>query len=441
MPKILFIQPTQYSAKNKKPCKQKRVYLPGLAFPLLASITPKHWDVEVIIDIVEDVNLDTDADIVGIGAMGHAIFRAIDLAKAFKAKGKTVVMGGYMPSMVPWFVKDYCDSVVIGDAEIAYPKLLKDYELNGTIDEVYDYPIKELKNLPLPDYDILINKKIGYMLPVQAGRGCPNLCSYCSIACLYKGKYITRPIDEVMNDIYRVKELGFKRFYLIDDNIAGNPTYLEKLCQKIKPLRMTWASQCSIQLAKKPELLKLVAESGCRILSLGIESLSQEGLDKLNKKWVITHEHEELLGRIADAGILPATEMIIGTDGDTVQSIKATFEFIMKTKIPVPKFYIMTPMPGSDLYAEYKEQGRLIHENYSRYTATNCVHVPEKITPEKLENRYWWLYNKVYTIPNILKRTIFHKRFFNRPFMYLFAFVVNLHYRRYIKNGDAPNIF
>ena len=105
-------------------------------------------------------------------------------------------------------------------------------------------------------------------------------------------------------------------------------------------------------MAKNPQLLKLAAESGCRILSLGVESISQEGLDKLNKKWVKVQEHEELLRRIVDAGILPATEMIVGTDGDTMDSLKQTYDFVMKTNIPIPKFYIMTPMPGSDLYSE-----------------------------------------------------------------------------------------
>ncbi len=95
-----------------------------------------------------------------------------------------------------------------------------------------------------------------------------------------------------MRDIRRVKELGFKAFYLLDDNIIGNPRFFEQLCREIKPLGMQWASQCSILLAKNPRLLKLAAESGCRILSLGIESISQEGLNRLNKRWEREEEQE-----------------------------------------------------------------------------------------------------------------------------------------------------
>lgn len=441
MYKILFIQTTQFSGgSGTKLVKQKHLYLPGLAFPLLAAITPDNWKVEICLEVIEDVNYEVDCDIVGIGAMGQAILRAVEIAKEFKKRGKTVIMGGFMPSMIPDYVKDVCDSVIIGDAETAYPKMLKDFEA-GTLKKIYHEQVDDLNGLPIPKYELLLKKKIGFMLPVQPGRGCPHACSYCSIYCLYRKRYIHRPVDEVMRDIKRVKELGFKYFFLLDDNIMGNPHFLEELCKKIKPLKMKWGSQCSILLAKKPALLKQAAESGCRILSLGIESISQEGLDKLNKEWVRVSEHEEMLKRISDAGILPASEMIIGTDGDTVQSIKDTFKFVMKTKIPIPKFYIMTPMPGSDLYNEYKAQGRLLHEDYGRYTATNTVFTPQQITPEELDKMYWWLYKKVYSIPNIFRRTIFHKRFFKRPLSYLFALVVNLNYLRFIRKGDAPNVF
>jgi radical SAM superfamily enzyme YgiQ (UPF0313 family) len=440
MYKILFIQATQYSSGSQTLVKQNKLYLPGLSFPLLAAMTPANWKVEICLEVIEDVDFESDCDIVGIGAMGQAILRAVEIAKMFKRRGKTVIMGGYMPSMVPDYVKEVCDSVIIGDAEHSYPKLLQDYE-QGRLQKIYNEPVMDIAGLPVPKYELLLGKKIGFMLPVQAGRGCPHACSYCSIYCLYRKRYLARPVDEVMRDIYRVKELGFNSFYLLDDNIMGNPVFLEALCKKIKPLKMRWASQCSILLAKKPRLLKLAAESGCRILSLGVESISQDGLNSLNKQWVRVGEHEEMLRRIADAGIMPATEMIVGTPGDTMKSLKDTYAFIMRSNIPIPKFYIMTPMPGSDLYNEYKAEGRLLHEDYGRYTATNTVFRPHQIAPEELDKMYWWLYRRIYSLPNILRRTLFHKRFLRSPLSYLFAFVVNLNYLRFIRRGDAPNVF
>ncbi len=438
--KILLIQATQYSSGKAELCKQKRIFLPGLALPLLAAYTPKNWHVDILIEVVEDVDFDKDYDLIGIGAMGHAVYRAMDIADEFRSRGKTVFFGGYMASLMPQLVKNHCDGIVIGDAEVSYPKLLGDYEKSGRIQKIYDEQINSLENLPLPKYELLLEKSIGFMLPVQAGRGCPYTCTYCSIACIYKGKYMIRPIDEVMRDILHIKKLGFKRFYLIDDNIASNPEYLFELASRIKPLKMKWASQCTLQIAKNSKLLDAVYKSGCRILSLGIESLSQEGLDKLNKSWVKTDRTKELIHRIQSKGILTASEMIIGTDGDTHSSLEKTADFVTDIQIPLPKFYILTPLPGTEFYTQLKKENRLIHENFKLYTATKCVFKPVHFTEEELDSAYWKLYKEVYKIKNVLKRTLFSPHFFKAPDIYIFSFFVNMVYRNSIRNGDAPNI-
>jgi radical SAM superfamily enzyme YgiQ (UPF0313 family) len=440
MPKVLLIQTTQYSFGTRTLCKQKKIYLPGLALPLLAAYAPSHWSVKILIEVVDEINYDEDCDLVGIGAMGHAIFRAVEIADEFRKRGKKVFMGGYMVSMTPWFVRDHCDSIIIGDAELSYPELLSDFEASGSIKTIYDRQLDNLEGLLLPRYELLLEKPIGYMLPVQAGRGCPHSCSFCSVACLYKGRYLVRPPEEVMRDIRHIRSLGFRRFYLIDDNIVSNPEYLMQLASQIRPLKMIWASQCSIQIARNDRLLREVRRSGCRILSLGIESLSQVGLDKLGKSWVRVNETETLLRKIQAAGILPATEMLVGTDGDTAESIRQTAVFIRKNHIPVPKFYVLTPLPGTAFYNRIKSEGRLLHEDYSKYTSSNCVHKPANFTPEGLDEAYRDLYRKTYTIGSILRRTILNPHFFRAPSVYLFTLYANMVYRKYIRNGDAPNI-
>ena len=440
MPKILFIQPTQY-AENGKLCKQSKINLPGLAFPLLAAYTPDHWDVELLIEVVDEINFDADADIVAIGTMGHATFRGLEIASEFKKRGKIVVMGGYMASIAYEEAMKHVDSVVIGDAEISYPKMLQDYEESGTVKPLYNHPIYELKNLPIPRYDLLTQKKIGNMLPVQAGRGCTFTCSFCSIACLYEGKYLFRPVDEVINDIKEVKRLGFKRFYLIDDNIVSNPKYLKELCQKITPLKMKWASQCAIHLAKNAELLKIVRDSGCDLMSFGVESIQQDAIDSLDKPWLNATEHEQNIKILSESGIAVSTEMIVGTDFDTEDSIRATFDFIYRNKIPIPRFYILTPIPGTDLHKTLKSQGRMLTDDLRLFDGTRCVHIPNKIEPEKLTEMYWWLNNRVFSIKSILFRILLNAKLWKNPSMLLFSLAINFHYRHYIKRKITPNIF
>ena len=440
MPKLLLIQPSQYRYDGRL-VKQKKLYLPGLVFPLLAAMVPKHWEVELKLEVIDEVNYDTDADIIGIGAMGHSVFRGFDLATGFRKRGKTVFMGGYMVSMIPDIASEFADGIVIGDAEISFPKLLSDFETNGRIEPVYNYPVETIDHLPLPRYELLSAKRIGNMLPVQAGRGCNHTCSFCSISCLYKGRYLTRPVDEVVRDIEMIRSLGYHKFYLIDDNIVSNPSYLEELCKKIQPLKMKWSSQCTMDLARNKPLLKLVAVSGCEILSLGIESISQEGLDKLNKKWLKVNEHEKLLKAFSQAGIMVSAEMMIGTDYDTIESLMQTYDFIMRCKIPLLRVYFLTPVPSTQLYKEFRENGRLLHEDFRRYTASECVFVPGSISSEQLIEMYNWLNMRIFSFKGIILRTIMNRQIFRNPFNYLFAFGVNLHYRSYVKKGETPLIF
>lgn len=440
MPEILFIQPTQYAA-NGQLCKQRRINLPGLAFPLLAALTPPHWTVKLQLEVVDDIDFNSQADIIAIGSMGHATFRGIEIAETFRKRGKIVVMGGYMASIAPDEAGKYVDSLVIGDAELAWPELLKDFEETGKLKPIYHRPVDTLEGLPLPRYDLLLEKPIGSMLPVQAGRGCTHLCSFCSIACLYEGKYLFRPVDEVMRDILEVKRLGFKRFYLIDDNIVSNPAYLKELCQKIAPLRMKWASQCAIHLAANAELLDIVSKSGCDLMSFGVESIQQSAIDSIDKPWLKADKHTEYIKTLMKSGITVSTEMIIGTDFDTEESIENTFHFVHNNRIPIPRFYILTPIPGTALHTELKNQGRMLTDDLRLFDGTRCVHHPSLLTPERLTKLYWQLNERVFSIRSILHRTLFNRQLLKNPGMLIFSIYINLHYRRYVRKKITPNIF
>jgi radical SAM superfamily enzyme YgiQ (UPF0313 family) len=318
---------------------------------------------------------------------------------------------------------------------------LRDFEKNRRIRRIYHHPIDHLEGLPLPRYELLLDKPIGNMLPVQAGRGCTQSCCFCSIASLYNGKYITRPVNEVLRDIQRVKDLGFNRFYLLDDNIVSNPKYLKTLCKEIEPLKMTWASQCTLHLAKNLELLEIVRRSGGNLMSFGIESITQEGLNKLDKSWLKADEHKRLIETISAKGIMVSAEMMLGTDSDTEESIRATYDFIRQTKIPIPRFYILTPIPGSSLFDRYKSENRLLTEDLKEYDGSHCVHRPANISPEKVDELYWWIYRKVFSWKNIIERIILNPAALKSPLLYIFALVINIHYRRYIRKRVPPNIF
>ena len=440
MKKILLIQPSPYD-KNHKPIKKNKLYFVGLAMPLLAAMMPEDWEAEIVLEVIEDIPFDTDAELIGISTMGHGVIRSIDIARKFREMGKTVILGGYMASIMADEALKHCDSVVVGDAELVWNELLKDYD-EGRLKKIYKDNLENgFFSTPMPRFDLIINKRIGNFLPVQAGRGCPNTCSFCSVACLYKGHYIKKPLEEVVRDIKQVKELGFKKFLLLDDNIFSDREYLDKLLIEIKKLNMQWMSQCDIRIGRENELLKKLADSGCTTLSFGLESISKESLKGMNKSWANPLEYNELIQNIHSYGIDVSTEMVVGGEGDTLQSIRDTKRFIEDNKITVPRFYILTPIPGTKFFEDMMKAGRIIKEDIYSFDGTEAVHRPKNMSPEELTNAYWELYDSLFTFSSILKRNILRKEFLIKPGKYLFYTIVNLFYRYQIKNRITPNIF
>lgn len=440
MKKILLVQPSPYDG-NHKPIKKKKLYFVGLAMPLLAAMMPEGWETEIALEIIEDVPMDTDADLIGISTMGHGVLRSIDLAKEFRKRGKTVILGGYMASIMPEEAMKYCDALVVGDAELVWDRVLKDFE-KGELKRVYEKALEEgVLSTPPPRFDLIRNKNIGDFLPVQAGRGCPNTCSFCSVACLYEGRYIKKPLEEVVRDIRQIKDLGFKKILLLDDNIFSDRIYLHKLLKRIKKMDIEWMSQCDIRIGLEDELLKELRDSGCTSLSFGLESISRESLIAMNKGWANPQGYSKLIGNIQSYGIDVSTEMVVGGEGDSLESIRRTKDFIEENKISVPRFYILTPFPGTRFFRQIEKQDRFVNHDIYSFDGTKAVYKPANMTADELTKAYWDLYRSLFTLKSIFKRNIFRKEFVKDPGKFLFYSGVNLYYRYQIKRNITPNIF
>ena len=440
MKKLLLIQPSPYE-KEGKVIKKKKLYFTGLALPLLAALTPDDWETELIYEVIEDVPFDTDADLIGVSTMGHGVIRSIDIAKEYRRRGKSVILGGYMASIMPEEAVKYCDSLIIGDAELVWQQMLSDLE-NGKLKKTYENPLEgNWYSTPSPQFDLLEGKNLGDFLPVQAGRGCPNSCSFCSVSCLYSGRYVKRPLPEVIRDIEQIKSLGYKKILLLDDNIFSDRKYLDSLLDTLIKLDISWMSQCEITIGKDDELLEKLQRSGCTTLSFGLESISRESLISMDKGWAVPAEYDSLIQNIRNHGIDVSTEMVVGGEGDTLESIRMTKDFIERNKISVPRFYILTPFPGTRFFDQIKEEGRLVNNDIYSYDGTSAVYRPKNMTPDELTQAYWELYSELFTIKSIIKRTILRKEMLRTPARCIFNMGVNLYYREQIKRRITPNIF
>jgi len=314
-----------------------------------------------------------------------------------------------MASLIPEEIKKYCNSVIIGDVEGIWKDLLVDIE-NGKLKSYYKKDINYL-TYPLPRYDLIMNKKLVGYLPVEIGRGCHNICSFCSIYCVYRGRYIKRGIDEVIRDIKYIRSLGFKKFCFVDSNICSDQEYLEKILIEVKDLKMSWFSQCSLQIVHNDKLLKIMAESGCILLSIGLESISKKDLKDINKSWNNPDDYIDSINKITDYGIEVVATIMLGHNGDTEETIKKTAEFIINSKIIFPKISSIIPTPGTDYYKKMLENNRIQKLDYYPSEKPVGYLIPKNMTFQKSIELYWKLYDELYSIKNIIKRVFLGNKF------------------------------
>lgn len=437
--RVLLISPTALDFEGR-PIKQRRLYLPGLTFPMLAAVTPPDVELRVVSETVHDIPYEEPWDLVGLTGMGSGIVRAWQIADAFRRRGVPVVIGGIAASLAPAELSlAHANSVVRGEAEEIWPGILDD-AARGRLRPVYTPRRRPpIDSLPAPRLDVLDRGKLGPWRPVQATRGCPFPCSFCSVTAFFGASYRKRPIEQVVRDVRQAKRHGTRYIAFIDDNIGVDLEYSAALWEALVPERIVWMSQCSLHLAEHPRLMKLARRSGCRLLSIGIESTNAASLSGVDKEWNRPERYARAIRALRKHGIEISTEMIVGLDGDDPSVFERTYAFIANNEIPVPRVHIMTPVPGTPLHASLERQGRLRSADFRRFSGGQVVFEPLSIAPEVLQEGYWQLYERLFTWRSIVQRTWRNSASLG-PYMWAFLVGVNLHYRRHVHHRICPGI-
>ena len=296
--------------------------LPYLGLLRVASLTPADWEVSIIDEKTERLDLSVEADLVGITAMTPAANRGYEIADSFRNRGIKVVMGGMHVSKLPDEALKHCDSVVIGEAEDLWDELLNDFEAK-TLRKIYKrksgYP--SLAGRPVTNWDICENK--GY-LPVhfiETTRGCPHNCEFCSVTSSFGGKFRNRPVDEIETEIRGLKPFE-GRFtlknvvFFVDDNIISSRRHATELLQRITPYNLKWLGQTSVNILEDDEMLKLCRQSGCMGLLVGFESLSETGLASIGKGFNNPGKYIDVVNKMHDYGIGVNGSFVLGFDHD-----------------------------------------------------------------------------------------------------------------------------
>ena len=346
----------------------------------VAAAMPPDVTVRIVDEEVEPIDFESDADLVGISFMTFNAPRAYEIADRFRARGKSVVVGGYHPSLVPDEAQRHADCVCVGEAEGTVPQMIADFR-RGALQRRYVSGPVSLAGLPVPDRSLIRGARYAPIHTVQATRGCPNTCSFCSITSFFHQRFRARPVEEVVDEL---RQLG-RHLLFMDDNLTANRGYAEELFRRMAPLRKQWFSQCSIRIAYDDRLLEAAAASGCRGLFIGLESLSQDNLAQWHKKTNRAAEFEWAIRRIHEHGIGVVPGIVLGYDGDTLATFDRTLEFLLRTNVDALQVTILTPFPGTPLFAEMERQGRITDRDWAHYDFRHVVFAPRNMSAAELK--------------------------------------------------------
>jgi len=412
-------------------------FVPSLTGIYLAAITPKQYEVTVTHQQIQPINYNTDADLIALSFFSGFAPEAYRIAESFKQKGKIVIAGGPHATFAPEEVLKYCNAVVIGEAESVWAEMLADAE-GKTLKQKYYGSSVPLTDIPTPRYDLLpdsfVVKKV-----VQATRGCPFSCSFCTVPTINPG-FRVRPIADVLKDIQydNFKYWWQKKVvWFWDDNLTAQRQYIKELLKAMIPLKRWWLTQASMDIAKDTELLDLMKESGCIGVFLGIETFGETSLKEANKRHNKVNYYKECIEAIHKRGICVMAGFIAGFDGDTPENIQKMAHLLYEIGVDVPFLSVLTPFKGTPLYKKLEQENRIIEDRgWEFYNGYNVVFHPKNMSAEELLRSHRILWKTAFSFKYSLKRIIRSFRLRNGAF--LLSMLMNGFYCGKKLTGNLP---
>jgi radical SAM superfamily enzyme YgiQ (UPF0313 family) len=397
--KLLLITASAHEIQQIR--KTRVINFQQVTMPYLAALTPPHWEVEHIDEGQEKIDFDKKVDLVGITFHTPSAHYVYGIAAEFRSRGITVVMGGPHVSLVPDEAERHADAIFIGEAEDTWLEFLADFE-NKRIKKRYEqeHP-SSLVDLPMARKDLFHRRDHsgGIMF---ATRGCPNQCEFCALAIMYDCKFRKRPVEEVAREY---SSFNGKVIIFWDDNLAADPHYAKELFRAITPYRKWWSSQTSIHAGWNDELLELAAQSGCKQLFLGLESVSQISLDHANKSFNKVEDYYKIIRRIHSYGISVQVGIIFGFDEDEPSIFGKTMDFLEAAGVQNATFNMLTPYPGTPLFKRLENEGRIMTYDWSKYNGRrDIVFQPKNMTCDELLEGFNRVNRQFYSLQSIGKR-------------------------------------
>jgi radical SAM superfamily enzyme YgiQ (UPF0313 family) len=382
----------------------KHVLTPSLALTSIAAGTPSHWRVRYW-----DENLLQGPpphkplpQVVGISV--HLTFaqRAYELARWYRQRGSKVIFGGLHVTSCPEEARPHADALAIGEGVQLWGQILEDVEA-GRLQPEYrgDYR-RPYRIDPPPRRDLLPRESFLTTASMISTRGCHNRCGFCYLSTRgLQMPYLTRDVEQVVDEL-RASRQPYAVF--VDNNLGSNRRFLRNLCRALRPLDMIWSAAVSIDMTDEPELVREMALAGCTGVFVGFESLENRNIAEARKKSPPSEDYARRVEIFHRHGVQVNGSFVLGFDHDGPDVFAKTVDWIEANRLECATFHILTPYPGTPLFAQMESEGRLLHKDWNLYDTGHVVFRPRMMTAEQLAEGYSWCYRRLFSHGSIWKR-------------------------------------
>lgn len=399
---VLLINP--FYRKDPHASFGKHVLTPSLALLSVAGATPAHWKVKYW-----DENLlmgpppnQPIPRVVGITVHLTFAARAYELARWYRRKGSIVVMGGLHMEACADEASVHADIIVSGNGVSVWPQVLHDIEqgcpqsrYRGSYSDCYDAE-------PKPRRDLLPKGSFLTTTSLVATRGCHNRCGFCYLSTADLRVPYQKLTPE--NVVRQIIDDGQPYVVFTDNNLGSDAKYLKELCLALEPLKIIWSAAISLDVSDDPHLIRAMALAGCTGVFIGFESLNDENLVAARKRTPRALDYGRRVQLFHDNGIQVNGSFVLGFDGDGPDVFERTAQWIEEHRLECATFHILTPYPGTPLFHQLEEQGRILHRDWTLYDTGHVVFEPRRLTAEELLMGYDWLYRRLFSIQSIWRR-------------------------------------
>jgi radical SAM superfamily enzyme YgiQ (UPF0313 family) len=378
--------------------------LPSLGLLTLAGLTPDGIDVEYV--DVPDVHpapwLPGDFDAVAISSFSAQIKEGYELADRYRAVGTRVVLGGLHVTAVPEEASRHADAIVVGEGEPAWPSVVDDLK-RSTLKPLYDArkaPF-DLALAPMPRFELLSVEKYN-RITVQTQRGCPYNCEFCAASIRLAPGFKVKPVEKVIAEIRRIKTIWDKPFIeFADDNTFANKSHGRQLLRALAAERVRWFTESDVSIARDPELLSLMRDSGCAQVLIGFEAPSRRPLEHLERQanWKARQldRYREAIDTIQSQGITVNGCFILGLDGSGRELFDEVWEFVKTSGLYEVQVTVQTAFPGTPLYSRLQREGRILRQDaWELCTLFDVNFQPASMSVAELEHGLRDLVAKLY---------------------------------------------